>query len=96
VNMACGSALDLEPVVVKLMHPEPRQTAMSLAEADQFIAACPCFLQLRAWYPSEDIVPSEAVEGAPSTPSATRPRALPNQAPQCPPTHARSRDDADR
>jgi hypothetical protein len=57
-------ALDLEPVVVKLIHPEPGQTAMTLAEADQFIAAYRCFLKLCAWYPDQDIVPSKAIDQA--------------------------------
>ncbi len=57
-------ALDLEPIVAKLMHPEPGQTAMTLAEADQLIAAYRHFLKLCAWYPDEDIVPSRAIDQA--------------------------------
>jgi hypothetical protein len=56
--------LDLEPIVVKLIHPEPGQTAMTLAQADQLIAAYRCFLKLCAWYPAEDIVPSKAIDQA--------------------------------
>ncbi len=57
-------ALDLEPIVVKLMHPEPGRTAMTLAEADQLIAAYRHFLKLCAWYPGQDIVPSKAIDQA--------------------------------
>jgi hypothetical protein len=55
-------ALDLEPIVVKLMHPEPGQAAITLAEADQLIAAYRSFLKLCAWYPDEDIVPSKGMD----------------------------------
>lgn len=55
-------ALDLEPVVVKLIHPEHDQTVMTLAQADQLIAAYRCFLKLCAWYPDENIVPSKLID----------------------------------
>lgn len=54
--------LDLEPVAYKLMHPEPGETAMTLADADQLIAAYRCFLKLCAWYPEESIVPSKMID----------------------------------
>lgn len=57
-------ALDLEPVTYKLMHPEPGQTAMSLAAADQLITAYRCYLKLCAWYPGEPVVPSKAIDEA--------------------------------
>jgi hypothetical protein len=57
-------ALDLEPVVYRLMHPYPGQTAMSLAEADQIIAEYRGFLKLCAWYPGESIVPSKTIDSA--------------------------------
>lgn len=57
-------ALDLEPIVVKLVSPEPGQTAMTLAQADQLIAAYRCFLKLCAWYPDQDIVPSKGIDQA--------------------------------
>ena len=44
-------ALDLEPVVVKLMCPEPGPQVMTLADADQRIALYRAFLKLCAWYP---------------------------------------------
>jgi hypothetical protein len=55
-------ALDLEPIVVKLIHPEPGQTVMTLAQADQSVAAYRCFLKLCAWYPTTSIVPSTAID----------------------------------
>jgi hypothetical protein len=55
-------ALDLEPIAFKLMHPEPRQTVMTLAEADQLIALYRAYLKLCAWYPEDDIVPSKEID----------------------------------
>jgi hypothetical protein len=57
-------ALDLEPVVVKLIRPEPGPAAMTLAEADQHIALYRGFLKLCAWYPGEPIVPSTMIDHA--------------------------------
>jgi hypothetical protein len=57
-------ALDLDPVVFKLMHPEPGEQVMTLAEADELIGAYRCFLKLCAWYPGESIVPTRAVDEA--------------------------------
>ena len=57
-------ALDLEPVVVKLMCPEPGPQVMTLADADQHIALYRAFLKLCAWYPGESIVPSKAIDQA--------------------------------
>jgi hypothetical protein len=55
-------ALDLEPIVYKLMHPGHGEQGMTLAEADQLIAAYRCFLRLCAWYPQESVVPSGEVD----------------------------------
>lgn len=55
-------ALDLEPIAYKLMHPEPGQTVMTLAEADQLVTGYRCFLKLCAWHPEESIVPSKAID----------------------------------
>jgi hypothetical protein len=55
-------ALDLDPIACKLMHPEPGQTTMTLAEADQLITAYRGFLKLCAWYPDQSIVPSKAID----------------------------------
>jgi hypothetical protein len=57
-------ALDLEPVVVKLIRPEPGPAVMTLADADQRIALYRGFLKLCAWYPGESIVPSTAIDQA--------------------------------
>jgi hypothetical protein len=57
-------ALDLEPITYKLMHPEPDAEVMTLAEADQLIAAYRCHLKLCAWYPDEPVVPSRAADEA--------------------------------
>jgi hypothetical protein len=55
-------ALDLEPIAFKLMHPEPGESVMTLAEADQIIAAYRGFLKLCVWYPEARIVPSKAID----------------------------------
>ena len=55
-------ALDLEPIVFKLMHPEPGETALSLAEADQDVALYRCFLKLCALHPSAAIVPTRQLD----------------------------------
>jgi hypothetical protein len=54
--------LDLEPIAYKLIHPEPGETGMTLAAADQAVAAYRCFLKLSAWYPEESVVPSRAID----------------------------------
>ncbi|MEU7863455.1 hypothetical protein [Nonomuraea sp. NPDC049141] len=55
-------ALDLDPIAFKLMHPHPGETVMTLAEADQLIAAYRCFLKLCVWYPDAKIVPSKDID----------------------------------
>ena len=40
-----ADALDLEPIVFKLMYPEPGEKGLSLAEADQAVALYRCFLK---------------------------------------------------
>jgi hypothetical protein len=57
-------ALDLEPIAYKLLHPEPGPQAMTLAEADQMIAAYRCHLKLCAWYRDLSVVPSGAADQA--------------------------------
>ncbi len=57
-------ALDLEPIVFKMMSPHPGVTGLSLAEADQRIAGYRCFLKLCAWYPGEPIVPATDIDDA--------------------------------
>jgi len=61
---ALADALDLEPIAYKLMHPHPGETAMTLASADQMVAAYRGFLKLCLWYPGEPVVPSRAVDEA--------------------------------
>ena len=55
-------ALDLEPVVYKLMHPEPGDKACSLAEANRAIALYQCFLKLCVLYPGTAIVPTRQLD----------------------------------
>ena len=59
---ALVDGLDLEPIAYKLMHPHPGETGMSLAEADQRVAAYRGFLKLCLWYPAESVVPSSEVD----------------------------------
>jgi hypothetical protein len=54
--------LDLEPVVYKLMHPDPDERALSLADADQAVALYRCFLQLCALHPGAAIVPTRQLD----------------------------------
>ena len=54
--------LDLEPIVYKLMHPEPGQRALSLAEADQDVALYRCFLKLCVLHPGATIVPPRRLD----------------------------------
>ncbi len=55
-------ALDLEPIVYKLMHPEPGETELSLAEADQDVALYRCFLKLCVLHPGATIVPTRQLD----------------------------------
>jgi hypothetical protein len=55
-------ALDLEPIVYKLMHPEPGETALSLPEADRDVGLYRCFLKLCALYPDATIVPTRQLD----------------------------------
>ena len=55
-------ALDLEPIVYKLMHPEPGETALSLARADQDVALYRCFLKLCVLHPATTIVPTRQLD----------------------------------
>lgn len=54
--------LDLEPIVFKLMHPEPGEEALSLAEADQAVALYRCFLKLCVLCPGTAIVPTRQLD----------------------------------
>jgi hypothetical protein len=55
-------ALDLEPIVYKLTHPEPGERALTLAEADQAVALYRCFLKLCVLYPGTTIVPTRQLD----------------------------------
>jgi hypothetical protein len=55
-------ALDLEPIVFKLMHPEPGEMALGLARADQDVALYRCFLKLCALHPGATIVPTRQLD----------------------------------
>jgi hypothetical protein len=50
--------LDLEPIVFKLMHPEPGHAALSLTQADQDVALYRCFLKLCVLRPGTALVPT--------------------------------------
>jgi hypothetical protein len=54
--------LDLEPIVYKLMHPDPGERALSLAEADQAVALYRCFLKLCVLHPGAAIVPTRQLD----------------------------------
>lgn len=54
--------LDLEPIIFKLMHPEPGERALSLAEADEDIALYRCFLKLSVLHPAATIVPTRRLD----------------------------------
>lgn len=54
--------LDLEPVVFKLMHPEPEEAGLSLGDADQAVALYRHFLKLCALYPGMTIVPTRQLD----------------------------------
>lgn len=54
--------LDLEPIVYKLMHPEPGERALILADADKTVALYRCFLKLCVLYPGMTIVPTREID----------------------------------
>ena len=56
------AALDLEPIVYKLMHPEPGETGLTLARADQDVALYRCFLELCVLHPGTTIVPTRQLD----------------------------------
>jgi hypothetical protein len=55
-------ALDLEPIAYKLIHPEPGEMALSLADADQAVALYRCFLKLCLLHPDATIVPTRQLD----------------------------------
>jgi len=54
--------LDLEPITYKLIHPEPGEMAVGLAEADQAVALYRCFLKLCLLHPGARIVPTRQLD----------------------------------
>src|SRR5580658_6317536 len=54
--------LDLEPVVFKLVRPDPEERGLTLAEADQDIGLYRCFLKLCVLYPGVSVVPTRAID----------------------------------
>lgn len=55
-------ALDLEPIVYKLIHTEPEGESLSLAEADAGVTLYRCFLKLCVLYPGAAIVPTRQID----------------------------------
>jgi hypothetical protein len=55
-------ALDLEPIVYKLMHPEPGEAGLSLARADQHVALYRGFLKLCVLHPGITLVPTRQLD----------------------------------
>ena len=54
--------LDLDPIVYKLMHPDPGEPPLSLAEADQAVALYRCFLKLCLLCPGSALVPTRQLD----------------------------------
>jgi hypothetical protein len=54
--------LDLEPIVFKLMHPEPGEPGLSLDRADRDVALYRCFWRLCVIYPGTTIVPTRQLD----------------------------------
>jgi hypothetical protein len=55
-------ALDLEPVVYKLVHAEPGEVGLSLDRADEAVTMYRCFLKLCVLYPGTAIVPTRQLD----------------------------------
>src|SRR5882672_9929418 len=55
-------ALDLDPIVFKLMQAEDGTPGLSLAEADQAVMLYRSFLKLCQLYPNESIVPTGTID----------------------------------
>jgi hypothetical protein len=54
--------LDLEPVVFKLVHPDPGERGLTLDEADRAVVLYRCFLKLCALYPGIAVVPTLVID----------------------------------
>ena len=55
-------ALDLEPIVYKLTHPEANEQGLSPSEADRDVALYRCFLKLCVLYPGAALVPTQRLD----------------------------------
>lgn len=55
-------SLDLEPIVFKLVNPEPGETGMSVEEADSAAQQYRQFLKIIAMYPKKSIVPTKLID----------------------------------
>jgi hypothetical protein len=58
------SALDLEPIVYKLTHPEVGDQGMTLTEADTAVQLYRAYLALIELHPGEQIAPTKAIDQA--------------------------------
>jgi hypothetical protein len=55
-------ALDLEPIVFKLTHPDDGEPGMTLAGADEAVRHYRAFLHLQALYPDRPLVPTKVID----------------------------------
>ncbi len=55
-------ALDLEPVVFKLVRPDAGEKGLSLELADLGAGLYRCFLKLCGWHPGTSVVPTAAID----------------------------------
>lgn len=55
-------ALDLEPIIFKLTHPEAGEPRLTLAQADADVALYRCFLKLCLLYPEVTVVPTTRID----------------------------------
>lgn len=55
-------ALDLEPIVFTLTHPDDGEPGMTLAKADEAVRHYRAFLHLLALYPDRQIVPTKVID----------------------------------
>lgn len=61
-RVARVDALDLEPIVYKLMHPGPGQAKLTLVRADREVALYRYFLKLCVLHPATTIVPTTQLD----------------------------------
>jgi hypothetical protein len=61
-RLARIDALDMEPIVYKLMHPEPDGEGLPLTSADQDVALYRCFWKLCLLQPTATLVPTRELD----------------------------------